>query len=554
MIIIEVKPAQKLPGLNNIFISFSEARPELIEKIRSLPSRYYISKERKWEVPISKFSSVLNSYNDQEIEIHFNNTQQIESSIPSNYKFKCRPFLHQVVGIEYGLNHTNWILGDDMGLGKTNTVINLACIRKLRGEVRHCLVVCGVNTLKYNWEQEIKTFSNESCQILGTRYTKKGKPYIGSTKDKITDIEQCKEFFLITNAETFVSDEFVNALLKREDIDMFVVDECHKMNNASCKRGKNFQKTANLSKFKIAMTGTPILNSPLDAYAILKWLGIEKSNFSTFKSFYCTYGGFGGHELTGYRNLAVLRQSLQECMLRRLKEEVLELPEKIYQTEYLDMSPKQAEIYEEARKWVLDNIDLISSYPNPLSQLLRLRQATAYTGILSSTVKESCKYDRLDDLLKEITDSGKKAIVYSNWTSVLDPLVERYKQYEPAVINGNVASDKRFKEKDRFQTDPNCKICIGTIGSMGTGLTFTAANYVIFLDIPWTDGDRRQATDRVHRIGATGTVNIISLCCRGTIDEKVEQIVNSKANMADVLVDGDASKVDKNFLLQLLAE
>lgn len=554
MITLQIKPAEKLPGLDNIFISFSEATPELVEKVRALPSRYYNAKTRSWEVPMSKFESVMDMFRTETIEIYFNIEKTSQSSIPSDFKFKTKPFDHQIVGVEYGLNHLSWILGDQMGLGKTKQLIDLACVRKKRGEVRHCLIICGVNTLKYNWESEIHTHSDESCYILGTRFRKNGNPYMGSTQDKIEDIKTRDEFFLITNCETFVNDDFVKALCERDDIDMYAVDECHKMNNGQSKRGKNFLKTANIPKYKVAITGTPILNSPLDAYSILKWLGVEKSNFTTFKSFYCAYGGFGGHELRGYKNLNVLKQSLEHCMLRRLKEEVLDLPPKIYQVEYLEMSPKQAEIYEEARKWVLDNIDLISTYPNPLSQLLRLRQATGYTGILSSTVKESCKFDRIDDMMEEITSSGGKALIFSNWTSITTPLVERLAKYNPAVITGETPADMRKREEQRFQTNPQCKVCIGTIGAMGTGITLTAANTVIFCDLPWHQGNKQQAEDRAHRIGSKGTVNVIYLCCKHTIDEKIGSIVESKGMMADMLVDGDAARVDKTFLLQLLAE
>lgn len=552
MILFEIKPANKLPGLDNIFVSFSEAKPDLVDKLRSLPARRYDSKTQQWEVPISKLNTLLHMFKEQRIDIHFSNTNTSQSSIPSNYTFKTKPFEHQIVGIEYGLNHTSWILGDEMGLGKSKSTIDLACIRKLRGEVKHCLIVCGVNTLKYNWEQEIRTHSNESYYILGTRFRKNGNSFMGTTQDKIEDIKTRQEFFLITNGETFVSDEFTAALRNRDDIDMFVVDECHKMNNAQCKRGKNFQKTADVSTYKIALTGTPILNSPLDAYAILKWLGIEKSNYTTFKSFYCEFGGFGHTELRGYKNLGVLRKSLEHCMLRRLKEEVLDLPEKIYQVEYLDMSSKQAEIYKEAREWVLQNIDLISTYPNPLSQLLRLRQATGYTGVLSSTVQESCKFDRIEEMLEDITSSGKKALIFSNWTSITDPLVARLTRYSPAVITGNTPPNIRQQETTRFQTDPECKVCVGTIGAMGTGITLTAASTVIFCDLPWHQGAKQQAEDRAHRIGSTGTVNVIYLCCKGTIDERIQQIVDDKGGMASMLVDGDYSKVDKRFILQLL--
>ena len=178
---------------------------------------------------------------------------------------------------------------------------------------------------------------------------------------------------------------------------------------------------------------------------------------------------------------------------------------------------------------------------NPLAQLIRLRQATGFTGILSSKAQESAKLDRLEEIVEEIVDNGGKCLIFSNWTDMTAPTFERLKRFNPAIITGETKD--RETQKDKFMNDDRCKCMIGTIGAMGTGLTLTAASTVIFLDSPWNRANKEQAEDRAHRIGTTSTVNIITLVCKDTIDERIEELVYQKGAMADMLVDG---KIDNN--------
>ena len=550
---IKIDKPKKLPGLTSAFIGFEQFNEELIDRIREMQNRVYDKNTKEWEIPIDELEGFISSARNFPITIDLVKEIAEKTNIPNSYVFKTKPFSFQKIGVEYGLSHESFLLSDQMGAGKSKQIIDIACCRKLLGQIKQCLVVVGVNSLKYNWIDEIKIHSNEIGWVLGTQFRKSGKAYDGTTKDKIADLSKhTKELFLITNIETFRNDEFVAALKKNKNIDMMVIDEAHYCRNSQSHQGKNILKCSDY-KYKIAATGTPLVNSPIDSYAILKWLGIEKSNFTTFKRFYCNFGGFGGHQITGFKNLHVLREALQNYMLRRLKRDVLDLPEKTVKNEYVDMLPNQSKIYEELRSFVLNNIDKIALSDNPLTELLRLRQCTDWTGILSTEIAESSKMDRLIQLVEDITQSGSKVVIASNWTSVTDVIVDKLKHYKPAVITGQYSVPERHAEKDRFQTDDKCKVCIGTIGAMGTGITLTAASYMIFIDLPWTRAAFDQCTDRLDRIGQKNEMTIIKLIAKDTIDERIDDIILGKGAMADMLVDGQIQGNKRSFILQMVS-
>ena len=220
------------------------------------------------------------------------------------------------------------------------------------------------------------------------------------------------------------------------------------------------------------------MNNPLDLYSPMKWLGYEKHTLYSFKNHYCIMGGFGNYQILGYRHLDQLKEQFENVMLRRLKKDVLDLPEKIYTTEYVEMTPKQNKIYKEVYQETKQNIDLVKKAINPLAEMVRLRQATGYTGILSSTIKESAKLERLDELLDEIVSNGNKVIIFSNWTSMTTPVFDRYKnKYNPAIITGQTIDIERVEQEKKFMEDETCKLIIGTTGAMGTR-TYAHGSYL----------------------------------------------------------------------------
>ena len=413
-----------------------------------------------------------------------------------------------------------------------------------------------MNGLKWNWVSEIHTHSDEDAYILGQR-VKGHKVVIGSNEDKYAELEHIEansSYFIITNVETLRSEKIAAKIAKYCATDVFgivAIDEIHKCKNPSSQQGKGILKLQ--PECRIAMTGTPLMNTPLDLYIILKWLGYEKHAFYAFKKHYCNMGGFGGYEIIGYKNLDELQEQLDDIMLRRLKEDVLDLPEKTPITEYVEMTPKQAQIYAEVTAEIKANIDNIKMANNPLAELIRMRQATGYTGILSSKIKESAKLDRMEELVEEATQNGKKVVIFSNWTQITHAIEERILNmgWAPLVITGETKDEDRQRYVEMFQTRENNPVIIGTIGAMGTGLTLTAGTVEIFMDEPWNKALKDQAEDRCHRVGTRENVTIYTLICKGTIDERINELVEKKGAMADALVDGKIVG-DKRELLDYL--
>jgi SNF2 family DNA or RNA helicase len=157
----------------------------------------------------------------------------------------------------------------------------------------------------------------------------------------------------------------------------------------------------------------------------------------------------------------------------------------------------------------------------------------------------SAKLSRMEELVYEAVAEGGKVLVYSNWTTVTSEAVKRLMEYSPAVITGEVKAEGRHKEAKRFQEDPGCKVCVGTVSGMGTGITLTAANAVIFIDEPWTKAVKGQCEDRAHRIGTTGSVTIYTLITKDTVDERVHQIVVTKGAVSDYILgkDGEPTSI-----------
>lgn len=556
---VKIANSTRCNGDYSLYVTF-DFDMRIVEVIRSFSTKFWNAEDKIWELPLNKLTELTTKIDWCEFDItadEYVTLDKPEVKVPDNFKFKTNPYDHQIVGFNYGLQNDRWLLGDEMGLGKTKQVIDIAVAKKLIKGYKHCLIVCGVNGLKWNWRNEVYTHSNESAYILGQK-VKGNKISIGSNKDKLNDVKNLANidsYFIITNVET-LRDETINEelqkLCKDGTIGMIAFDECHKAKNPTTQQGKGILKLQ--AETMIAMTGTPLMNNPMDLYIILKWLGYEKHAFYSFKKHYCVMGGFGGYEIVGYKNLDELQEQLDDIMLRRKKEEVLNLPEKTYIEEYVEMSVAQKKIYNEVTDEIKDNIDQISIAPNPLAELIRMRQATGFTGILSSTVQESAKLDRMEELVEEAKENGKKVVIFSNWTQMTDVIYTRLttKGFRIAQITGETPDAQRQSIVENFQTGRYDAI-IGTSGAMGTGLTLTAGTVEIFLDEPWNMALKEQCVDRCHRIGQKDNLTIYTLMCKDTIDERIHEIVEQKGEMANAIVDGKVTMNNKELLNYLLS-
>lgn len=549
------------------FISFPYDS-ELVKFFKSLGTRTYLPETKQWEVPLTAIPTICNKLSTQNIKIVGEMVKETQTHIelPSGFNFKTKPYSHQLEGVLYGLANGSFLLGDDQGLGKTKQIIDLAIALKVSKGMKHCLIICGVNGTKYNWADEVHTHSNEDAWVLGTRYTKRRpvKMIEGSNKDKLDDLNNLPpHFFIITNIETlramstregkkmrFPIAEKIQQLCDSGEIGMIAFDEAHKAKSPTSQ-----QTQALLSitpEYRIPMSGTFLMNNPMDLYVPLKWAGFENHSYYDYERHYCVKGGYNNKDIIGYKNLDELRELLNVVMLRRTKQEVLDLPPKVHSVEYVEMFKDQAKVYGEVKNKIKLLIDKIKVSNDPLAQMIRLRQITGYPGLVSTSVTESAKMDRMVEMVEELVASGEKAIIYSQWESVAAVAKKKLAKYNPAYIVGEVKPEDRMAEMNRFQTDSSCSVIVGTIGALGTGFTLTAASTVIFLDEPWNRALKDQAEDRAHRIGTAGTVRVVTIICKDTIDERIFNLVQRKGRMADMLIDGKFEIVNNRAFIDYL--
>lgn len=249
MVNIKINKSNKCNGDYSLFISFPYDQ-FIVNIMRGLSIRYWHPDSKEWETPLKNLDDIKRSLNNYKLNIIDSNNILSKSDdiqyIPSDYQFKTKPFKHQIEGLEYGLRYDRFLLGDEQGLGKTKQIIDLACIKKQQKQYKHCLIICGVNGLKWNWKAEVEKHSNEKAYILGTRYDSKGNEKIGSINDRLEDLETLLDdykrkdglinndfgiynsYFIITNIETLRNEKIIQKLKELCDegiINMIALDE-----------------------------------------------------------------------------------------------------------------------------------------------------------------------------------------------------------------------------------------------------------------------------------------------------------------------------------------
>ena len=555
----------KLPAIKTkkrgyaIYANFPHIQ-SCVKELEKLQTKYYHESVNMWELPISSLDNIMFVFSnytvictDKNLKKDFAHYQYNHRNIIANgeykFNFKTQPFKHQLECYEFAKSNPRFLLADDMGLGKTKSSIDIAVSRK--HTFKRCLVVCGVDGLKWNWAEEIVTHSNEKFKILGVYKNRNDRDIQGTMEERLADLRNLKdEFFIITNSASLRDESIMRELQRMTEngeIGMVVIDEIHKMKSYQSKVGMAIHRLN--SYYKLALTGTPLLNNVIDLYNIFLWLGETDEPLYSFKQKYCALGGPGGYQILGYINLKQLKERLNKVQIRRLRSDVHDLPPKLHYVSYVELEPKHKKLYIEIVEELRKKIGEILISPNPLARLIRLRQVTSCPNIYDSEFGEvyglSAKVKAVKEAVDEIVSNGYKVLVFSNWTNVTDVLEEVLKEYDPLFITGKVPDDIRRDNRLKFQNDPECKVLVGVTNSMGVGFTLHAAHYVLFVDEPWTDGDKKQAEDRAHRIGTTHPVSVITFLTKGTIDERVHEIVNGKGELSDYIVD---DKVDVKSL------
>ena len=568
------------------------------EIVKSIPGRRWNPNGKYWSIPLNHLGMLIRAFTGTEYEdmvtIKSNEQININQELEETYEIpdinisRVKKYVkkgyslyqHQVDFLKYAINRENngnlngFICCDTMGLGKTLEAINLALYNKRKYNFKHCLIICCVNMSKYNWLNEIEVQTNGEfyAYILGSRKGRKGKiNYNGSSKQKLDDLqighmygdksEPKLPYFIIMNVEALrmkeekkhpIADELIN-YINDFKINMCVIDEVHKNLSPQSQQGNQLLKIKKKTGTKcswLPMTGTPIVNRPTDLFLPLRLIDAHAINsYWTWNQSFCVYGGYGGHDIIGYKNMKMLKSLLQNNMIRRTKEQVLDLPDKIEFIEYVENTKYQEKLMQEIQSDLLLHKDEIVTSLNPLAKMMRLRQVNGSPELIDESIELDKKYltknakmRRFLEILEDIINRDEKVVVFSNWVEPLRTIYHYiHSKYKTCVFTGTIDEKDRQRNKETFINNPEYKIMLGTMGALGTTHTLTVANNVIFYDEPWTAADRQQAVDRVHRISTSKSVNIYTLLSKDTIDERVHKILYEKDTIAGFMVD---NKID----------
>ena len=559
--ITEISPPKKVSGISSFEISFPYDQ-RIVDAIKTLPTHSYDKKTYTWEIPVDCIAKALDAltFIDQ-INLKclpdsdaLSNQGVFELTQDEIDSFKYKPFQHQIDGINFGLKHQKWLNLMSMGLGKTVTLIYEAEILKRRGLIDHCFIICGVDSLRQQWKAEIEKFSNESVLVLGEKISKSGKISYTTLSDRAKQLKELiSEFFVITNIASIRSDDIVEAFIKsKNNFGMICLDECHRVATKSSQQGTNLLKLK--SKYKIAMSGSLVTNNPISCYVPLVWTENDHANLTMYKSQYCNYGGFGGKQIIGYKNLDTLREELQGCSIRKKLEDVRnDMPAKTVSVELVEMSDAHAKFYDAIKSGVkeeADKIELKSS--NLLALTTRLRQATSDPTILTSQQISSSKLERCAELVEDLVLAGEKVVVMDVFKSSINRLAKMLDEFKPLVCTGDVADTQVNNNIQQFRNDPISKVLLGTSQKIGTGFSIPEAHYLIMLSTPWTYAEFSQNTDRIYRVNSDQPVYIKVLLTKDTIDERVWEIVDKKKQISDYLVDGIENELSNDLRDEML--
>jgi SNF2 family DNA or RNA helicase len=429
-------------------------------------------------------------------------------------------------------------LADDMGLGKTIQVLAMLESRRTRelepGQSRRPSLVVVPKSLIFNWREEAARFTP---QLRVLDYTGPGR---------WVDAKHLNAYDLIVTTYGTLRRDITK--LKDHHFDYAILDESQAIKNAQSQNAKACRLIR--ADHRLAMTGTPVENHLGELWSLFEFLNPGMLGRSA---------NFAALAKQGTRedpaSLAVLANGLRPFLLRRTKEQVLtELPDKTEQTLYCEMEPAQRKLYDELREFYrailtdrIEELGLEKAKIHVLEALLRLRQAACHPGLIDPKKAKdaSTKTDLLLEQLEEVIGEGHKALVFSQFTSLL--AIVR-KKLDSASIRYEYLDGKTQNRKavvQRFQADADCPVFLISLKAGGHGLNLTAADYVFILDPWWNPAVEMQAIDRTHRIGQTRHVFAYRIIARDTVEEKVIALQNSKRDLADAIITANDSLIRK---------
>ena len=449
-------------------------------------------------------------------------------------KQKTAPMPHQLEAINFLVSKKYAALFDEQGVGKTKEIID-SVIALLKSKVADSALIICPKTLMYTWQMEVKKHSYLVPVVIAGGGRSKGYKFLTYANIYILNYEGVK-------AEL----DIVKLLLESQRF-ILVLDESQRIKNP---KSQTFEAINELAKYpvrKYILSGTPVANKPIDIWTQFYFLDNGKTLGKEFRLFQKMYGDINKGSTSLYKEL---QRFIAPLSIRRLKENVLELPEKIYEQVIVDMTPRQTKIYEKLKNELLIEIlntpeqKIIDEAKSILKKLLRLVQVASNPGLVVKDYKEKpAKFVALDKIVKDILEQGEKVIIWSSFVDNVKELKSIYREYGALNIYGGIDIATRNKYITMFQEQDEYRVMIANPAAAREGLTLTAANNAIYVDRSFNLVDYLQSQDRIHRISQKKRCRIIKLLCRNSIDFFVEDKLARKQDIARV-IQGDSTQID----------
>ena len=441
-----------------------------------------------------------------------------------------KPFKHQEEAIIKLLENDKFILALDMGLGKTSAAI----IASIEAKPSKTLIICPAS-LKQNWEREIRNYTDKPIYIC------EGKKYDDSADYVIINYDIIKNFHSLKTKE--------ESIIQKSKFDLVIIDECHMIKNPQSIRTKLINDICKDIQKLWLLTGTPLTSRPIDYFNLLSLIDSPVArNWMSYVIRYCagyqfTVGFNKVWNVNGASNLDELRERTAPILLRKLKEDVLDLPEKIITPIYLRLKSKEYEdVMGEYFDWIKNNPKESKSLSVQFTKLMKVRQIIADEKIKNTI-----------ELIENTLEQERKVIVFSNFTNSLNKIYEHFKKIA-VKLDGSSSMKQRQDSVDKFQTNDKIKVFVGNIKAAGVGLTLTSGDVVIFNDLSFVPADHSQAEDRAYRIGQKNSVSVLYPIFENTIEGIIYDMLDRKKKiistvLGDNLIEEEASE---DILTQIL--
>ena len=474
-----------------------------------------------------------------------------------HYKFKTKPYEHQMKALEQSWASDTYALFMEMGTGKSKVLVDNIAMLYDRGAIRAALIIAPKGVYK-NWDAiefpvHLPDHVEHTKVLWEASTTKKKQMELDTLFDGKENLK-----ILIMNVEAFSTKKgldfahsFLNIFLGRA---LIGVDESTTIKNPTAKRTKNILTLGNLAKYRRILTGSPVTKSPLDLFSQCKFLDPYHLGYDSYYAYRSRYAhmlerNFGGRRVQivgSYRRLGELTTKLEKFSYRVLKEDCLDLPEKVFTKRLVELTDEQKKIYDQMKQMALAILDdgKMMSTMNVMTQLMRLHQVTCGHFKADDGTITHLKSNRLDSLMQLLEETEGKVIIWANYVedikNIVAALKKAYGEASTVEYHGGVDAKVRQEQIALFQQEKGpARYFVGNAQTGGYGITLTAANTVVYYSNNYDLEKRLQSEDRAHRIGQTGSVTYVDLIAEKTIDERIVKALRSKINIANEIMGED---------------